>query len=118
MNVLFHIRTTWPEPPTPGSCDLAHISLWSGEVVWTGDDAFGVISRAKTERQKFQRAFAQSLLCPFEDLLEHIDPVDPTDDQIEAAANQFDVRQSVVQTLLVNKGVLPRETLAERLESA
>ena len=89
-----------------------------GDAVWTGDDAFGVISRAKTERQKFQRAFAQSLLCPFDGLLERIDPVDPSDEQIDAAAAHFNVRPSVVQTLLVNKGILPRETLAERLEAA
>jgi hypothetical protein len=89
-----------------------------GDEIWAMQDRFGVISRAKTERQKFQRAFAQSLLCPFSDLQRHVDLAGPSDLQIRSAARFFDVRPSVVQTLLVNKGVLPRETLEERLEAA
>jgi len=89
-----------------------------GDEVWARQDRFGVIGRAKTERQKFQRAFAQSLLCPFSDLHRHVDIASPTEEQISHAARVFDVRPSVVQTLLVNKGVLPRETLEDRLEAA
>jgi len=89
-----------------------------GDEIWAKRDRFGIVSRAKTERQKFQRAFAQSLLCPFADLRHHIDLAGPTEAQILNAAKVFDVRPSVIQTLLVNKGVLPRETLEERLEAA
>jgi hypothetical protein len=88
------------------------------DTIWPAREMFGVISRAKTERQKFQRAFAQSLLCPFADIRQQIDLTGPTEEQIVNAARDFRVRPSVVQTLLVNKGVLPRETLAERLEAA
>lgn len=89
-----------------------------GDEVWARQDRFGVIGRAKTERQKFQRAFAQSLLCPFSDLRRHVDIASPTEEQISHAARVFEVRPSVIQTLLVNKGVLPRETLEDRLEAA
>jgi hypothetical protein len=89
-----------------------------GDEIWAKQERFGVVSRSKTERQKFQRAFAQSLLCPFADLRRHIDLSDPTEAQIADSARSFDVRPAVVQTLLVNKGVLPRETLDQRLEAA
>jgi hypothetical protein len=88
-----------------------------GDAIWS-PERFGVISRAKTERQKFQRAFAQTLLCPFEDVREHIDMTAPSEAQISETAKLFNVRTSVVQTLLVNKGILPRDTLEERLEAA
>ncbi|WP_315764624.1 MULTISPECIES: hypothetical protein [unclassified Bradyrhizobium] len=89
-----------------------------GDAVWTNDDRFGVVSRAKTDRQKFQRAFAQSLLCPFEDLVQHIDLTNPTKDQIDAAARRYQVHPEVVRTVLVNKRLLPRETLDQELEAA
>lgn len=89
-----------------------------GDALWARRDALGIISRAKTERQKFQRAFAHSLLLPFNELNEFIDFDDPTDRQINGAARRYAVRPSVVETALVVKGVLPRETLTERLEAA
>ena len=88
------------------------------DAVWSKDVKFGVISRGKTDRQKFQRAFAQSLLCPFADLRNEIDLNGPTDEQIEGAARRYHVHRAVVRTLLVNKGFLPRETLGEQLEAA
>lgn len=89
-----------------------------GDAIWMGSEAFGVISRSKTDRQKFQRGFAQALLCPFQEVLRYIDAEDPTDEQIVRAARRFEVHESVVRTLLVNKNVLPRETLLDQLEAA
>ena len=76
---------------------------------------------ARTGRQKFQRAFAQELLCPFDalseflDLSEEVDARDetnlPNEDRIEEAAEYFDVSLSVVQSMLVNHNVLPRDVL-------
>jgi hypothetical protein len=94
------------------------LSRMIGDAIWTKNEPFGVISRANSERQRFQRAFAQSLLCPFASLHRRVDLSNPTEEQIKLAAKHFHVRPSVVQTLLVNKGVLPRETLAARLEAA
>lgn len=88
------------------------------DAIWIAGEAFGVVSRAKTERQKFQRGFAQSLLCPFSELRRFVDVEDPSDDQIDEAARYFEVHRNVVETLLVNKNVLPRETLLDRLEAA
>jgi hypothetical protein len=36
---------------------------------------------AKTARQKFQRAFAQEFLCPFEELTQYLETEDPTDEK-------------------------------------
>lgn len=88
-----------------------------GDVIWKKSGRFGVISHAKTDRQKFQRAFAQSLLCPFEDLRHYVNLSGPTEEQIDAAAKRYHVHRNVVRTLLVNKNLLPRETLEERLEA-
>ncbi|MBX9934309.1 MAG: hypothetical protein K2Y56_22800 [Methylobacterium sp.] len=88
------------------------------DAIWISGESLGVISRAKTERQKFQRGFAQNLLCPFSEVRRYVDIEAPTDEQIDEAARHFHVHRNVVETLLVNKNVLPRETLLERLEAA
>ena len=66
---------------------------------------------AKTARQKFQRAFAQEFLCPFDSLMEKIQTSRPEDDDIAEAAKYFDVSPMMVTTTLVNHGVLEREVL-------
>ena len=71
-------------------------------------------TRAKTDRQKFQRAFAQELLCPFESLREYefFSEEKPFgDDEIDEAAQYFSVSPLLVKTLLVNKEMLERESL-------
>ena len=68
-------------------------------------------TRSKTSRQKFQRAFAQEFLCPFDALLEHVSTEAPNSDDIYDAARYFDVSPIVIHTTLVNKGILGRETL-------
>jgi len=89
-----------------------------GDRVWSRADLFGVVSSARGDRQRFQRAFAQSLLSPFHQVCRHIDLERPTDEQIIRAARLYHVRPKVIKTLLVNKGVLPEESLADRLEAA
>ncbi len=95
--------------------ELARIA---GDIAWAGQSDFGVVSRSRTERQKFQRAFAQSLLCPFSEVQRFIDLADPSDGQIADSARRFGVSPHVVRTLLVDKGALPRDTLQDRLEAA
>lgn len=89
-----------------------------GEAAWDSRAIFAPLSRAKTDRQKFQRAFAQSLLCPFDDLMAYINTPNPTDRDVVEAAEYFHVSDGVVRTVLVNKEVLPRERLEDRLEAA
>ncbi len=68
-------------------------------------------SDAATQRQKFQRAFAQELLCPYSDLTRFLDGREPGDDIIEDAADFFDVSPLLIRTTLVNKKVLDRAAL-------
>lgn len=68
---------------------------------------------ARTSRQKFQRAFAQEFLCPFDDLRDFLGMEPPSDDEIERAAEHFDVSPLLVKTVLVNKKVLGRESLGD-----
>jgi hypothetical protein len=69
------------------------------------------VTRAKTFRQKFQRAFAQEVLCPWADLDGLVGTEEPDDDTISNAARHFDVSQRLIETTLVNKGRLLRDTL-------
>jgi hypothetical protein len=67
-------------------------------------------TRARTERQQFQRAFAQEFLCPIEVLKDDL-PTQPDVDDISRAAKRFDVSPLLVRTTLVNKGELDRDAL-------
>ena len=89
-----------------------------GDAVWRKDPCFGIISRAKTDRQKFQRAFAHGLLCPFDDLQRVLDVNAPTPEAMQAAARKFGVHPSVVRNQLVYKGYLPFENTNEETEAA
>lgn len=77
------------------------------------DSPLAAATDAYTARQKFQRAFAQELLCPFEALREAIDTEMPTEQDIEGAAERFQVSPLLVRTALVNHHVLPRDALDE-----
>lgn len=77
-----------------------------GDAIWSGNDRLGLISSAKSARQRFQRAFAQNLLCPFRDLLDYVGTDSPTPDDLTAAAQWFRVSERVIQTILVNKGII------------
>ena len=65
----------------------------------------------KTARQKFQRAFAQQLLCPVDDLKAFLDTDYPNEDQIEETATEFDVSPLRIKTTLVNQGLVDRQAL-------
>lgn len=69
-------------------------------------------TEAKTARQKFQRAFAQEFLCPFEPLQEFLGPGKASTERMEDAASHFGVSPLLVRTTLVNRGVLERDALA------
>lgn len=90
--------------------------LVADHIVAVSDDRLLPATAAKTDRQKFQRAFAQEFLLPFEELYGRLGP--PTgsedgiaDDDIEDIARQYDVSPLLVRTVLVNQGYLPREML-------
>jgi len=76
------------------------------------EDRFLPATNAATVRQKFQRAFAQELLCPSEKLISIVGAHASDDDAIEDAAAMFEVSPLLVKTTLVNKGVLERNSLS------
>jgi hypothetical protein len=82
-----------------------------GDAVWAEGEYLGPLTRAKTERQKFQRAFAQSLLCPYEALLSYIGD-DMSDGALAAASRHFRVSERLVRSVLVNKGKLARHRIS------
>ncbi len=79
-----------------------------GDVFWSRGDRLGPLSAANSARQKFQRAFAQSFLCPIESLLGYLRNDKPDAEDVEAAAQHFHVPLRVIQTMLVNKGMISR----------
>jgi len=82
-----------------------------GDAIWSYVSPLGPISRAGTARQKFQRAFAATMLCPLEELADYLGCVDPSDEDIAAAARHFHVSERVVRSVLVNKHLMDRNRL-------
>ena len=61
------------------------------------------VTGARTSRQKFQRAFAQELLCPYESLREHIDnEQDINGDNVKKIALHYDVAPEMILRTLEN----------------
>jgi len=80
------------------------------------DDRLLPATAAKTDRQKFQRGFAQEFLLPFDELYRLLGEPRPgeseiSDSDIEDVAEEYDVSPLLVRTVLVNKGFLPRDLL-------
>lgn len=92
------------------SCALA-------DRIWTRG-GFGIISKAKTDRQKFQRAFAQHLLVPWEDLRARIALDERLEPQLELAAKRYHVHPNVIRRALILERLWPEQTVEERLEAA
>lgn len=80
-----------------------------GDAIW-GAEALGPLADTNTARQKFQRAFAQNLLCPFDELMTFLETSSPTDDDIADAAQNFSVSEGVIHTILMNNNVIERES--------
>ena len=89
-----------------------------GDIIWSGDDALGPLSAAKSERQKFQRAFAQAFLCPFPDLQAYIDTDEPGEDDIHAAARHFHVSERLIQATLYNNHVIDQASFEQMVDAA
>jgi hypothetical protein len=83
-----------------------------GDAVWSEEERLGPLTQAKSERQKFQRAFAQCLLCPYDALQDYIGD-DTSDGALTAAAKYFHVSDRLIRSLLVNKGALQRHRLGD-----
>lgn len=62
-------------------------------------------TEADVAHQKFQRAFAQELLCPYDGLMEWVDTESPDDELLENAAEHFQVSPLVAKYAYQNKAV-------------
>lgn len=82
-----------------------------GDTIWSEGSSLGPLSKAGTARQKFQRAFAASMLCPLTALRDYLGDVDPSDTDIAAAARHFHVSERVVRSVLVNKHMMDRNRI-------
>ncbi|MCB2189537.1 MAG: hypothetical protein KQJ78_24225 [Deltaproteobacteria bacterium] len=82
------------------------------------EDKWLPITNAKTFRQKVQRAFAAELLCPIEELKKQFSCRNYSEDDINDAADYFEVSPFVVQGLLVNTQTVSKESIASYLNEA
>ncbi len=82
-----------------------------GDAIWSRSSPLGPIASVRTARQKFQNAFAASLLCPTSALLAYAGE-NPSDEDIAAASQHFHVSEKVVRTILVNKYFIDRRHLS------
>ena len=71
------------------------------------------VTDAMTAMQKAERAFAQELLCPWQDLNAFTDENGYDVTGIAKAAKHFQVSERLIETTLVNKKKLSREYLTE-----
>ena len=95
----------------PNSRRFGLARLVADHIVTHDEDVLLPVTDSKTSRQKFQRAFAQEFLCPFDELREYFGDKMPSSDDVHDAADYFDVSPLMIQTMLVNKRVLSRESL-------
>ena len=87
--------------------------LVADHIVTGQEEVLLPVTRSITSRQRFQRAFAQEFLCPFDDLKEYFSAEVPSSDDVYDAARYFDVSPLTIQTTLVNKGVFGQEALED-----
>ena len=95
----------------PNSRRFGLARLVADHIVTHEEDTLLPSTDSKTSRQKFQRAFAQEFLCPYDELREHLGDGMPNSDDVHDAADHFDVSPLMIQTMLVNRRVLSRESL-------
>ena len=84
----------------PHSRRFALSRLVADHLVSPDDESLLPVTTAKTSRQKFQRAFAQGLLCPFEDLIDFLGTDAPYEEDLDDAAAHFDVSPLLVRRTL------------------
>jgi len=77
-----------------------------GDYVYTqrqADSQLLSLTHSRTRRQKFQRAFAQELLCPYEGLLKTFETAQPGEESLEKIARHYQVSPLTVSYTLENR---------------
>ena len=95
---------------------IAHQRFYLGRVIAAAlvsskDDHVLPVTNAATAFQKFERSFAQELLCPWTALNEFTERHGTDDEGIAAAAEYFTVSEHLILSTLVNNGKLGRHRL-------
>lgn len=85
--------------------------IMAGSLLAPKADPYLPVLHTKTAMQKIQRSFAQELLCPWMDLRQFIKDKGQDDESLTQAAEYFLVSEQVVRSVLVNKGIIPRDRL-------
>lgn len=98
--------------PIESNRRFALLRLVGDHLTVSEDDRLLPATNASTQRQKFQRAFAQEFLCPYAELVDFIGSREElSDEKIDDVAYHFNVSPLLVKTTLVNKGDLERSRL-------
>jgi len=74
-----------------------------GDAIWAPNARLGPIATSHSARQKFQRGFAQNLLCPYDDLVAYVGTDALSEGDLSAAARHFHVSERVVRMALANR---------------
>lgn len=100
------------DKPRVTSRRFALARLLGDQLIAPDDDHLLPAGASYTARQKFQRAFAAELLCPFEQIrARYGDGGGDGDEVIDEIAAEYAVSPLMVRTQLVNRGVLARSAL-------
>ncbi len=101
--------------PTGKRFELAR--LLGDQMLYSNDGSLFVATKTQTYRQKFQRAFAAELLCPFNSMHEMLKG-EYGQENMEDVASVFGVSPLLVQRQLINHGIIPRDDLDADFETA
>ncbi|MBC7542127.1 MAG: hypothetical protein H7338_05290 [Candidatus Sericytochromatia bacterium] len=105
-----HARAIIPSPQ-PESQRFFLAKLIGCTLTMQADQSVLPVTSAGTALQKFERSFAQELLCPWTELEAFTDQHGTDAEGIADAAEYFNVSEWVVMTTLANKKVLSRDRL-------
>jgi len=83
------------------------LARYLGDFLTTPAGQWLVNTDLSTARQKYQRAFAAEFLCPIDGLLEYLED-DFSKDNLEDAAEYFQVSDLTIESILANNGYLER----------
>ena len=86
----------------PESRRFALARLLGEEILMKEDRQFSFVTKSRTYRQKFQRAFAAEFLCPREDVLARLSEHEWDEDAITDIAEHFGVSTMIIQHALEN----------------
>lgn len=108
--VQFHLRK---KHPTARRFELARL-IGDDLIYGNGGSSWLASTDLRTSRQKYQRAFAAELLCPLNSLQDFLNN-DYSESALEDAAEYFQVSSQVIESILINQGIIHPQILEASL---